>query len=248
MYNPFSLSGKTLLITGVSSGIGKATAIECSKMGATILGTGRNQERLNETYHKLEGVNHLMISSDLANEDGIEKLLSQITSVDGVVHCAGLIKNVPFQFATREHLDEVLNINFYAPAELTRKLLKAKKIAKNGSIVFISSISGVFCSAIASTIYSSSKGAVNGLVKGLALDLAPKAIRVNSVNPGFIQTNFFAEGVISEEQLSDDLKKYPLKRFGQPEEVAYAVIYLLSDASKWVTGSNLLIDGGYTLL
>lgn len=248
MYNPFTLSGKTILITGASSGIGRATAIECSKMGATVVITGRNQERLNDTYHNLEGVNHLMVSADLANEDGIEKLLSLLPSVEGIVHCAGLTKNVPFQFATREQLNEVLNVNFYAPAEITRKALKVKKIAKNGSIVFISSVSGVFCSAVASTIYSSSKGAINGLVKGLALDLAPKSIRVNSVNPGLIQTNFFAEGVISEEQLSDDLKKYPLKRFGQPEEVAYAVIYLLSDASKWVTGSNLLIDGGYTLL
>lgn len=248
MYNPFTLSGKTILITGASSGIGRATAIECSKMGATIVITGRNRERLNDTYHQLEGLKHLMISTDIVNDDGIEKLLSQLPSVDGIVHCAGLTKNIPFQFATREHLDEVLNVNFYAPAEITRKVLKAKKIEKNGSIVFISSISGVFCSAVASTIYSSSKGAVNGLVKGLALDLALKLIRVNSVNPGLIQTNFFAEGAISEEQLSDNLKKYPLKRFGQPEEVAYAVIYLLSDASKWVTGSNLLIDGGYTLL
>lgn len=248
MYNPFTLAGKTIFITGASSGIGRATAIECSKMGATVVATGRNENRLENTYNQLIGENHLMISSDLYDEASIETLLMQLPVVDGIVHSAGLTNNVPFQFATRENLDEVLNINFYAPAEIIRKALKAKKIAKGGSIVFISSISGVFCSAVASSIYSASKGAVNGLVKGMALDLGSKSIRVNCVNPGMIQTNLFASGTITEEQLADDLKKYPLKRYGQPEEVAYAVIYLLSDASKWITGSNLVIDGGYTLL
>jgi NAD(P)-dependent dehydrogenase (short-subunit alcohol dehydrogenase family) len=248
MYNPFTLAGKTIFITGASSGIGRATAIECSKMGATVVTTGRNEKNLEDTYNQLKGENHLMISSDLSKEDGIESLLLQLPIVDGIVHSAGLTKNIPFQFAIRESFDEVLNINFYASAEITRRALKAKKIAKNGSIVFISSISGVFCSAVASTIYSASKGAVNGLVKGMALDLAPKSIRVNCVNPGMVQTNIFASGTITEEQLECDMKKYPLKRYGKPEEVAFAVIYLLSDASKWVTGSNLLIDGGYTLL
>ena len=145
-------------------------------------------------------------------------------------------------------MDEVLSVNFYAPAEITSKVLKAKKLVKNSSIVFISSVSGVYCSAVASSIYSASKGAVNGLVKGMALDLAPRGIRVNCVNPGVIETNIFEAGTISKEQLEEDKKRYPLKRFGKPEEVAHAAIYLLSDASSWVTGSNLLIDGGYTLL
>ena len=97
-------------------------------------------------------------------------------------------------------------------------------------------------------MYSASKGAINGLVKGMALDLASKGIRVNSVVPGMIETNILSKGTITQEQLQEDIKRYPLKRYGKPEEVAYSVIYLLSDASKWVTGSNLLIDGGYTLL
>ena len=248
MYNPFSLTAKTILVTGASSGIGRATAIECSKMGATVIITGRNSERLLETYNELEGENHLMILVDIMNEGGIETLISKLSSFDGIVHSAGLTKNVPFQFAKREYFDEVMNVNFYAPAELTRLALKAKKINKNGSIVFISSVSGVLCSAVASSIYSASKGAVNGLVKGMALDLAPKGIRVNSVNPGVIETNIFESGEITAEQLEEDKKRYPLKRFGQPIEVAHAVIYLLSDASNWVTGSNLVIDGGFTLL
>jgi NAD(P)-dependent dehydrogenase (short-subunit alcohol dehydrogenase family) len=248
MYNPFSLEGKTILVTGASSGIGKATAIECSKIGATVVITGRNHQRLEDTYNQLEGETHRMIVADLNNEQDIQLLIGQLPLIDGMVHCAGLTKNVPFQFASKVNFDEVLNVNFYAPAEISRSVLKAKKIAKNGSIVFISSISGVYCSAVASTIYSASKGAVNGLVKGMALDLAPKVIRVNSVNPGIIETNIFNEGAISAEQLEEDKKRYPLKRFGQPQEVAYAAIYLLSDASSWITGSNLLIDGGFTLL
>jgi NAD(P)-dependent dehydrogenase (short-subunit alcohol dehydrogenase family) len=126
--------------------------------------------------------------------------------------------------------------------------VKSKKIGKGSSIVFISSVSGVYCSAVASSIYSASKGAVNGLVKGIALDLASKGIRVNSVNPGMIDTDIFSGSAITQDQLDEDMKRYPLGRYGKPEEVAYAVIYLLSDASSWTTGSNLLIDGGYTLL
>lgn len=247
-YNPFSLKGKIVFITGASSGIGKAVAIESSKIGARVVLVGRNIQRLENTYNQLEGKNHLMFVADLNYVEEIESLMSQIPVVDGIVHCAGLTKSIPFQFATRKNMDEVMNVNFFAAAEITRWILKEKKISRNGSIVFISSVSGVFCSAVASTIYSASKGAVNGLVKGMALDLASKPIRVNSVNPGMIQTNLFERGAITKEQLTDDMKNYPLKRYGQPAEVAYAVIYLLSDASKWITGSNLLIDGGYTLL
>lgn len=248
MYNPFSLVGKTILVTGASSGIGKAIAIECSKMGATVVISGRNEQRLEETYKQLIGPNHQLIVADLNSELGIQNLLINTPSLNGMVHCAGLTKTTPFQFATKEVLDEVMNVNFYAPGEITRNALKGKKMQKNSSIVFISSVSGVYCSAVASSIYSASKGAVNGLVKGMALDLAPKGIRVNCVNPGMIDTNIFNEGTISQEQLDEDKKRYPLKRYGRPEEVAHAVIYLLSDASGWVTGTNLKIDGGYTLL
>ncbi len=248
MYNPFTLNARTILITGASSGIGRAVAIECSKSGAKIIITGRDQERLKGTFAQLEGNNHQMYNADLTVKHDIQKIISDIPFVDGIVHCAGLTKNIPFTFATRDYLEEVMEVNFYAPAEITRLLLKNKKVNKNASIVFISSISGVLCSAVASSIYSASKGAINGLVKGMALDLAPKSIRVNCINPGVIDTKIFDSGVISTEQLEEDKKKYPLKRFGKPNEVAYAAIYLLSEASSWVTGSNLIIDGGFTLL
>jgi NAD(P)-dependent dehydrogenase (short-subunit alcohol dehydrogenase family) len=256
------LEGKTVLVTGASSGIGRATAIECSKMGAKVIITARNEERLNETLSQMEGSNHSIIVADLSKDDELNDVVNSspildglgshfrfdlASEVNGIVHCAGLTKNVPFQFASRENIDEVMNVNFYAPVELTRLLIKTKKLIRDGSIVFISSISGVVCSAPASSIYSASKGAINGLVKGMALDLAPKNIRVNCVNPGVIETAIFNNGVITEEQLLENKKQYPLGRFGKPEEIAYAIIYLLSDASKWITGTNLIIDGGFTL-
>lgn len=248
MHNPFSLQDKTILVTGASSGIGKAIAIESSKMGARVIINGRNEQRLKETLSLLEGDCNEYISADLSVQVELEKLSKDLPALDGLVNCAGFTKVVPFPFATRESFEEVLNVNFFAPAELTRLLVKSKKIRKGGSIVFISSVSGVYCSAVASSIYSSSKGAVNGLVKGIAIDLAPKGIRVNSVNPGMIDTDIFSGSAITNEQLKEDMKKYPLGRYGKPEEVAFATIYLLSDASAWTTGSNILIDGGYTLL
>jgi len=217
-------------------------------MGANVIITGRNEQRLQETLSLLEGNCNQLIIADLNAIEGIESLLSEIPVLNGIVHCAGVTKNTPFQFAIKEYFDDVMNVNLYAPSEITRRALKVKKISKNASIVFISSISGVYCSAVASSIYSASKGAINGLVKGMALDLASKGIRVNCINPGVIETNIFDAGVITTEQLEKDKNKYPLKRFGKPEEVAYASIYLLSDSSTWVTGTNLVIDGGFTLL
>lgn len=246
-YNPFSLIGKTVLVTGASSGIGKAIAIECAKLGASVIVTARNELRLKETFDILEGENHQMHLADIGNSNDIERLITKLPILDGVVHSAGLIKMVPFQFATRESLDEVMNINFFAAVEVSRRLLKVKKLKSFASIIFISSISGVSCSWVASSIYSASKGAINGLIKGMALDLASKRIRVNSVNPGEVESALLSDGIITEVQLEVEISKYPLKRYGKPEEVAYAVVYLLSDASAWVTGTNLIIDGGYTL-
>jgi len=248
MYNPFSLVGKTILVTGASSGIGKATAIECSKMGARVVITGRNRLRLEDTFNQLEGENHLQVIADLCSNENFEMLVNELSIVDGVVHCAGIVDPVPFQFINSEKLNKIFSVNFFSPILLTREMLKRKLIAKNSSIVFISSISGTICSSVAGSMYSATKGAIYGMVKGMALDLAPKFIRVNTIQPGMISTNIFEDGRVTNEQLQEDINKYPLKRYGKPEEVAHAVIYLLSDASSWITGSNLLIDGGYTLL
>lgn len=250
MYNPFSLEGKNIFITGASSGIGRAIAIECSKMGANVIITARNKTRLNETLSMMEAsLNHKVIEADLSKTEDIKTLTENLSiKLDGIVHCAGFTITKPFQYFKEEDINGIMKVNFYAPLYLTKNLLKKKLINKEGSIVFISSISGVLVSAYGGSIYSASKGAINGLMKGIALELASKSIRVNSINPGMVDTDILSSGVITEEQLKEDEKKYPLKRYGKPEEIAYGAIYLLSDASKWVTGSNLLIDGGITLL
>ena len=243
MYNPFSLAGKTILITGASSGIGKATAIECSKLGAKVIITGRNRLRLEETFSSMSGNAHLLIEADLQYPSDIDMLIDSLPMLDGVVNNAGMTKTIPMAFISEEILLDVLRINTISPILITQKLLKRRKLAKSASIVFTSSISGNSVGVLGNTIYSTTKAAVNGFVKNAALELAPKNIRVNTVCTGILSS-----GIITEEQLDEERKKYPLKRFGKPEEIAYAIIYLLSDASSFVTGSNLFIDGGFTLL
>jgi len=248
MNNPFTLEGKVILVTGASSGIGRGIAIECSKMGAQLIISARNQMRLQETLDMLEGSNHKGIIADLADEQGISDLTDQLPALDGIVHVAGIVKPKPFKFLNRKELDEIMNINFFGPTILTNSLIRKNLINKQASIVFISSISGVNCSYIGGAAYSASKGAINGIVKGIALDLAPKGIRVNTIVPAMVETSILKGSGISEEELIEDRKRYPLGRYGRTEDVAYACIYLLSEASSWVTGSNLLLDGGYTLI
>jgi len=248
MYNPFTLRDKVILITGASSGIGKGIAIECAKMGAHLVITGRNSERLNETFNQLEGQDHFQTIADISSDIGIASLCENLPPLDGVVHVAGVVKPKPFQFINRTELSFIMDTNFYGPVLLTNVLLRKKRIKKNSSVVFISSISGTLSSFVGGTAYSASKGALNGILKGIALELASKNIRVNSIIPGMIDTGIFNESSISEEDLIEDRKRYPLGRYGKPEDVAFAAIYLLSDASNWVTGSNILLDGGYTLL
>lgn len=249
MYNPFSLEGKTILVSGASSGIGRAIAIECSKIGAQLIITGRDEKRLSDTYNSLQinNLEHLKFVADLSNPESITSLVQKSPPLNGVVHCAGIVKPLPIKFATKEQIDLIFGINFNASAILSQQIIKNKKIHKNGSIVFLSSVSSCFVSYGGGALYTATKGALNGLAKGMAIDLAPQGIRVNCICPGMIETSIMNEGVITDEQLQEDIKKYPLGRYGKPEEVAYAAIYLLSDMSQWVTGSNLLIDGGLTL-
>jgi len=247
-YNPFSLSGKTILITGASSGIGKATAIECSKMGAKVIITARNVERLEQTIKQMAGSDHEYIQADLSKSEDIKKLISNLPEIDGLVNNAGISKPTLTQFISEEVVNDIFLVNTSGPIYLTQGLLKQKRIKNKGSIVFTSSISGLACSEVGESLYSASKAAINGFVKGAAIELATKGIRLNTVNPGLIDTNIFDEGIITKEQLEEKKKKYPLRRFGKPEEVAYAIIYFLSDASLWTTGANLIIDGGYTLI
>ncbi|MEG0808372.1 MAG: SDR family oxidoreductase [Alistipes sp.] len=246
-YNPFSLNSKTILITGASSGIGQAIAIECSKMGATVVITGRNKERLNETFTTLEAGEHQQIIADLSDEDQLVTLVTKLPQLNGVVNCAGISGHLPFNFMTEMYLREMFEVNFFAGVTLMNKILRAKKINKDSSIIFMTSTSGVISSYIGGSAYSATKGALSGLIKGMALDLAPKRIRVNSIMPAMVSTPIMNNGSIDQEQFDADVQRYPLKRYGKPEEVAYAAIYLLSDASLWTTGTNLLLDGGRTI-
>lgn len=247
MYNPYSLKGKTVLVTGASSGIGQITAIECSKMGAELVVTARNEERLNETYCQLEGEGHVRLLADLTDSDQIQYLLDQLSEINGLVLCAGKGMTAPFAFCTREKYDDIFNVNYFAPVELLRLMLKKKKITKNGSVVFVSSVGGNGSFNYGNTIYGATKAAINSTMKFCARELADKRIRVNSVNPGMVNTKLIQNGAISEEQLQLDLEKYPLKRYGDPQDIAWGIIYLLSDASSWVTGHSLVIDGGLTI-
>ena len=247
MNNPFSLEGKTILVTGASSGIGRATAIACSQMGAVVVVTGRNEPRLQDTLDALEGSGHQMIVADIANDDQIDYLVDQIPAINGLVNNAGITETCPTQFIKRDKLNRVMEVNTIAPILLTQRILKKKKLGKGGSIVFTCSISGTCVCGGGNVLYSASKGAIHGFMKNAALDLAHKGIRVNDVCPGMIDTHILDAGTISEEQLDIEAQRYPMKRFGKPEEVAYGIIYLLSDASSFVTGSSIVIDGGFTL-
>lgn len=243
----FSLTGKTILVTGASSGIGRAIAVECSRMGANVIITARDVARLSETFLMLVGDNHQQFTSDLTITSDLESLVELLPKLDGVVSNAGIAKPLVLQLAEAEDVNEVMQINALVPIHLTRLILQHKKLNKGASLVYISSINGNNCAYIGSSIYAASKSALSGFMKGVALELAPRGIRVNCINPGMIETDLLKSGSIDESELEKDRLKYPLKRYGKPEEVAYAAVYLLSDATKWMTGSSLLIDGGYTL-
>lgn len=246
-YNPFSLEGKTILITGASSGIGRATAIECSKMGATLYICGRDAVRLNATMNELEGSGHQSLLGDLTEQSTIETIIRSIDKIDGLVLCAGKGGNLPFAFCTREKFDEIFNVNFFAPVELLRLLVKSKLINKGGSVVFVSSIGGVFSHEVSNGRYGASKSAIHSIMQYCANELASKKIRVNSVNPGMVNTPLIQRGTLTEEQLDTDKNSYPMRRYGEPREIALGIIYLLSGASSWTTGHALVIDGGKTI-
>lgn len=246
-YNPFSLEGKTVLVTGASSGIGQETAIQCSKMGAKVIITARNEERLKETLSQLESGGHQVILAELTNQEDVERLVGEVPALHGIVLCAGKGMTSPFPFSTRDKYDEIFDVNFFAPVELLRLLVKKKKLEKESSVVIVSSVGGNLSFNIGNGVYGASKAALNSTMKFCAKELATKKIRVNSVNPGMVNTKLIQGGTISEEQHKLDMEKYPLKRYGEPEEIAYGIIYLLSDASSWVTGHSLVIDGGLTI-
>jgi NAD(P)-dependent dehydrogenase (short-subunit alcohol dehydrogenase family) len=247
MENPFVLTNKTVLVTGASSGIGRAISVACAQMGANMLITARNENNLNETLSLMQGGGHRKIIADLTDYKQIAQLVNELPKLDGFVSVAGIAKTLVIQSSEKKDIEDIFQTNTFSAILLIQQLVQNKKINKNASLVFISSISGVKIGYIGGGLYGASKGAIEGFIKGTALELAPRGIRLNTIVPGMIETSLLQNSGISSEQLVEDAKRYPLKRYGKPEEVAYAVVYLLSDATQWITGTSLLIDGGYTL-
>jgi len=243
-FNPFSLENKKILVTGASSGLG--IGIDASKMGANVILTARNEERLRKTFSQLEGTDNSLFVADLCNTNDIDQLVEKLPVLDGIVLCAGIIKTLPVKSITDDAISEIFKTNIISSIELLKRCLKAKKIAHNSSIVFISSVS-TFNVKIGNSLYSATKGAVNSFAKAMALETAKQGIRVNCIQPGFIPSKILDKsGIESEQILKFYGERHPLG-FGTPDDIAFACIYLLSDAARWVTGSIFTIDGGYTL-
>lgn len=248
-YNPYSLKGKTILVTGAGSGIGRATSVESSRLGARLILVDINEAGLNETIKLLEAPEreHLVYVVNLCDEDAVEEMVKSLPVINGCSHNAGITKLVPVQFITADEINRIHQVNLIAPMILTKHLVKKKKLSRPSSIVFTASAGGVFCASSGNAIYAASKCGIDAYMRTAALELASKGIRCNSVNPGMVETPLINRGQVSPEQHEKDKESYPLGRYGQPEDVALSTIFLLSDASSWMTGTALKIDGGFTL-
>jgi NAD(P)-dependent dehydrogenase (short-subunit alcohol dehydrogenase family) len=243
----FSLVNKTILVTGASSGIGRQTAISISEMGGKVILTARNKENLEATYNQLKGNGHQLIIADLLNEAACTSLIEQIEQIDGVVHSAGKVTPYPIQYIDDKKIAETFDLNYHAPVKLMAQLTRKKKLNPNASIVFLSSISAQHPHK-GGSLYSGSKAALESYSKVVALELFPKGIRANCIAAGMVKTPLYAyaEKDASKEIMDAHVAKYPLG-VGLPEDVAHAIVFLLSDASRWITGTTLTLDGGFLL-
>lgn len=250
MINPMDLSGKHVMVTGASSGIGKGIAIFLSKIGANVIMIARNEEKLKEVFNELEPGHHSYYVFDLNNLDGIENMMDNVCSngikLSGLVHSAGISKTVPLQYLKLNDVNNIMSVNFYSFIELAKHFSKRKNNDNGGSIVAISSISSRV-GARGLTAYCASKGALDSAIKSMALDLAPKSIRINSIAPSMIKTQIYdgLKEIVNNKDFEDDLKKRQILGIGEPTDVAHAAAFLLSDASKFITGTSMIVDGGY---
>ncbi len=242
-FNPFSLQGKQILVTGASSGIGKAIAIACAKMGATVIATARNEQRLAETISQMPEGSHKAIKADLTSQVDIDALVDELPQLDGFVQCAGVGSRVICKMLDQESVDHIIKPNLEAPILLQASILVKKKINKAASIVYIASKAADYPS-VGNAIYSASKGAIISYAKCLAVELCPRQIRVNCICPAMIWTDLILQGGLTKEEMEETQLRYPLKRYGQPEDVANLALYLLSDAAAWMTGSAIDLTGG----
>ena len=246
MSHPFDLSGKTVLVTGATSGLGYQTAVSIAEMGGRVVITGRREELLANALSELTGEGHTACPADLTSAEDRERLISQLPPLDGIAHCAGITLLHPFKFSDEARFHQVYSINVEAPFFLTQKILKDKLLLNGASIVFVSSLAP-FTGTKGHSIYAGTKASVIALARVLAHELAPSRIRANSIAPAMVKTAV-VEGFIqqvSPERAAADEARYPLG-YGEPRDVANAIIFFLSSASKWITGSNLIMDAGLT--
>lgn len=245
--NPFSLEGKAVMVTGAASGIGRATAIQCAEMGAKVVLVDLNEKGLQETKELISQNDVEYRALDLTNLDNLIEMVATLPKLDGVASNAGIVLSLLAKFSEPKDMERIFKINTFSHINLVQQLIAQKKLNKGASIVFTSSMSGVYCGLAGGSLYGATKSAILGYTKALAIELAPRGIRVNTIHPGMIETPLTSGTALSKELLEEDAKNYPLGRYGKPEEIAYSIVYLLSDATVWMTGSQLLIDGGYSV-
>lgn len=252
MYNPFSLKGKNIIITGASSGIGRKCALLCTMMGARVIIIGRREKNLKEVFSEMHGEENIFYVQDITHYDELESLVADAVAkngpVDGFIHSAGIDLTMPLTAMNHMHYEKLFSINVIAGFEFARIISKKKYVSLTGaSFVFISSVMG-FVGDVALTAYCSSKGALISGSRAMALELAAKKIRVNCISPAYLEDTDMTEKMfadMTDEKINAIMAKHPLG-YGRREDVAHGCIYLLSEASRWVTGTNLIIDGGYS--
>lgn len=242
----FTLEEKRILVTGASSGIGRAVAAAVARAGATVILNGRNRDRLTEALAEVGGVEggHLAIPADLTNPGEVDALCAKAGELDGFVHAAGVAKVAPLRYTTDKIVRRLLEVNTEAPIHLARGLVTSRLLRRGASLVFLSSLAALH-GWKGYVAYGASKGALVAATLAMASELAAKQIRCNCLCPGIVRTPML-EGGFDAARLAEEEKKYPLG-FGDPGDVAAAAIFLLSDAGRWITGQSLVLDGGASL-
>jgi NAD(P)-dependent dehydrogenase (short-subunit alcohol dehydrogenase family) len=246
--NKFSLENKIILVSGATSGIGLELCKQIVANGGNFIGLGRNTSVLQQYIDENNLNKSKAVVADLTNEESILASLENVEKIDGYVHSAGIVQNNPIQFFNKELYDQIRTVNLDSSLIILSQLLKKKKFNKPASVVFVSSISGMY-GMKGNGIYGITKSSLNIMAKTYANELAGKKIRVNAVAPGMVNTQITldANDFLSEEVINEDKKKYPLG-YGEPEDVALPIVFLLSDASKWITGQVMVLDGGRTAI